>query len=70
MSRELTCLASTINEAGVPVFAFLCDCATTTGVAVEDLGKDGNLDKLEFAFTCDGCGESHWLTIEKAGETP
>ncbi len=39
-----------------------CDCGTPTDltVAVEGELRDG---KAEAAYTCDGCGTSHWFTI-------
>lgn len=36
----------------------LCDCGTVTNVVVEGLR-----DSEQFAYTCDGCSSSHWLTI-------
>jgi hypothetical protein len=59
MVRGVECVGATIMADGEPAFLFLCDCATTTAVRVEGI-TDG---PREFAFTCDGCQASHWMTI-------
>lgn len=61
--RGIECSAVTIDDHGNPVFAFRCDCATTTAVTVADLAEKSAT--LEFAFTCDGCGTAHWMTIAR-----
>lgn len=52
-------------------FLALCDCAISTHVVVAVLDEHGQeirelakVGKIEAAFTCDGCGTSHWFTME------
>jgi hypothetical protein len=49
-----------------------CDCGTATDLTVEI--RDGGeavrsvpSGSAELAFTCNGCGTSHWFTLEATG---
>jgi hypothetical protein len=43
-------------------FLSVCDCGIETHVVT--VAEDRRPTPLEFAYTCDGCGESHWFTIQ------
>lgn len=77
MSRSLVSVTVQGDEDGNAVLECLCDCASATTVTVRGTTTgtaDGEPASLadaapfqqEFAFTCGGCGSSHWLTLEKA----
>lgn len=75
MPRAVECIGATVTSDGYPSFRFLCDCSTVVDVVVADLAERSGTDVLEFAFTCDGCESSHWLTVERqhsgeAGSAP
>ena len=61
--RGVDCAAVTVNDDGNPVFAFTCDCGSLTAITLQDLAEE--FATLEFAFTCDGCGTAHWMTIAR-----
>jgi hypothetical protein len=42
-----------------------CDCGTPTDLTVRLEGEAPASG--EAAFTCDGCGTSHWFTIDAKG---
>jgi hypothetical protein len=42
-----------------------CDCGTATDLTVRLEGAAGGTG--EGAFTCDGCGTTHWFTVNTAG---
>lgn len=66
--RGVDCTGVTIGPDGSPVFAFTCDCGSAVDLHVEDLADPRAAPTLEFAFTCDGCGTAHWMTIARTGE--
>jgi hypothetical protein len=68
-SRGVDFVSVALDEEGCPTFAFQCDCGELTRVAVEALAEHAGTDALEFAFTCDGCQSSHWVTISRQPET-
>lgn len=42
-----------------------CDCGTSTDLTVR---LDGPVTRgAEAAYTCDGCGTSHWFTVNAGG---
>jgi hypothetical protein len=41
-----------------------CDCGTQTDLTVRLEGLAGSADA---AYTCDGCGTSHWFTVTGTG---
>ena len=43
-------------------FLAVCDCGVETHVITVNKARDPT--PMEFAFTCDGCGTSHWFTIK------
>ena len=47
-----------VTEDGL-ILQCLCDCATVTQITVQTGAGQ------EFAYTCDGCATSHWLTIHR-----
>lgn len=68
MARSLEHVALAITEDGSPVLSCLCDCGTNTHVKVI---ISEQAQSAAFAYTCDGCTTSHWLTLEKIhGEVP
>jgi hypothetical protein len=60
--RSLVDVTAAFNDAGEPVLTCMCDCGMTTDVVVAGLQPIDGL-VAEFAFTCDGCQSSHWITI-------
>jgi hypothetical protein len=42
----------------------ICDCGTATDLTVRLEGPVA--EGAEAAFTCDGCGTSHWFTVGAA----
>ena len=43
-----------------------CDCGTATDLTVQVVGSGV---AGEAAFTCDGCGTSHWFTVTAKAES-
>lgn len=57
-NRSLVELSASVNGDGQPVLSGLCDCGSSTDVVFVGGGPG-----TDVAFTCDGCGSTHWLTI-------
>src|SRR5262249_35809723 len=67
MSRSLVSVdVSVEREDGVPTLHFTCDCGTLTHVVVSNLPSMVAAGGLQFAYTCNGCASSHWLTLTPA----
>jgi hypothetical protein len=48
-------------------FSLMCACGMTIQVVID--GDPANL--VQFAVTCDSCGQAHWITpAATAGEEP
>lgn len=65
MSRSLVNVEPVIDADGNLTFRCVCDCATVTNVIVaRGITATSVLTQaVEFAYTCDGCQTSHWLTL-------
>ena len=52
---------------GNPVFTVTCDCATVTALKLEVETSSASVPSADsqFAFTCDGCMSTHWVTISR-----
>lgn len=55
--RSLINATVAVNGDGEPVITCVCDCGEVTEVVIV-----GPLAAGEFAYTCDGCQTSHWIT--------
>lgn len=72
MARGVECVGVIFDEiTNDPVFKMQCDCGTLTELQARDLSlPENDGDALEFAYTCDGCVSSHWMTIKRLRELP
>jgi hypothetical protein len=67
VGRGLERVYAGVSDEGYLTLTCLCDCATITCVTIEgcplaDL-ESGRVElDQEWAYTCDGCGSSHWVT--------
>jgi hypothetical protein len=64
------CYARPVLHDGNPAIEALCDCATRMILRLDPSFLAGLDAPREFAFTCDGCGSAHWLTIYPTAEAP
>jgi hypothetical protein len=62
MNRSLESASFAVNSAGEPALTLLCDCGTVTEVVVAGVQEIHGAVQ-EFAYTCDGCQTSHWITV-------
>lgn len=66
MRRGVDLLDMVFDEHRQPVAHLGCDCGTLTEITLEGVGAIRKVDGVaarEFAYTCDGCGTTHWLTL-------
>ena len=49
-----------------------CECRTQTELIIDasDVTDGVHMALPEAAFTCDGCGTTHWFTLTPAGQVP
>ena len=62
--RSLELLTVGANAADDIVLLLLCDCGTATELTLEGLRPSDA--RREFAYTCDDCLSTHWLTVGRA----
>lgn len=55
---------------GNVVMEFLCDCGTASQVTAVGAGGGQGPGTVEFAFTCGGCGTSHWPKLQRVNVNP
>ena len=66
MRRGADLLDMVFDADGQPVASIGCDCGTVTDITLEGVDQIQRQDgwgTREFAYTCDGCQTSHWLTL-------
>lgn len=51
-----------------PAIEALCDCGTTTILTLNAAQVQALTGPNEFAFTCDTCQSTHWVTIYPTGD--
>lgn len=61
---------STEREDGIPTLHCLCDCGTLTHIDLEVTFTIAGTMGMQFAYTCDSCQTSHWLTFTALAQTP